>query len=480
MPLLPPAERPVTLEPEPGERRAWLDAAARFTDALLDGLDAAPALGADAGTLAALDPTVREAPRSLDAALAWLGDAARLGLQTAGPGYLASVPGGGLYASALAAFVSLVMNRFTAVANASPGLARLEHAIVDWLARELGLPAGTAGYLPSGGSLANFTAIVTARVARFGDSGDFSRATIYTSTEAHRSVAKAARLAGIPLANVREVGVDQRLRIDLAALAAAIAADRAKGGEPVLIVANAGTTNVGAIDPLERLADLAAEQGLWLHVDAAYGGAFAITPAGRRLLAGLGRADSVALDPHKGFFLPYGTGCLLVRRGDLLRAAHAESAAYLQDLAAATDTRSAAEHGPELSRNDRGVLLWLPLWLHGAAAFRAALEEKLALAGRLREGLRALPVEVPLEPELSIVTFRLPRRPDEPLSVWNDRNRSFLGAINERQRVCLSSTLLPTGLGPAFTLRACVLSFRTHGDRIDAALDDIAAACREA
>lgn len=471
------------LEPEPSERRAWLAAVADFTDALVDGLARAPAHGlgpsATAATLAALDPAVREDPRPMTGALDWLGDAARLGLQTAGPGYLAYVPGGGLYASALAGFVSLVMNRFTALANASPGLARLEHAVVDWLAAELGMPAGTAGYLPSGGSLANFTAIVTARVARFGDGGDFSRATAYTSTEAHRSVAKAARLAGIPLANVREIPVDARLRLDPEALASAIAADRRAGREPFLVVANAGTTNVGAIDPLERLADLAAAEGVWLHVDAAYGGAFALTAEGKALLSGIGRADSVTLDPHKGFFLPYGTGCLLVRRGDALRAAHAESASYLQDLAGASDTRSASEHGPELSRNDRGILLWLPLWLHGARAFRAALDDKLALARHLREGLRRLPVEVPLEPELSIVTFRLPRHDGEPLGAWNARNVSFINAINDRKRVFLSSTLLPTALGPAVTLRACVLSFRTDAERIEAALEDIAAAAAQ-
>ncbi len=474
--------RAADLEPDHAERERWLAAVTAFVHELLDGVATAPAMGpaldVTRATLARLDPAIHENARSIEASLAWLAEARTLGLQPAGPGYLAYVPGGGLFATGLASLVSLAMNRFTGLANASPALARLEHTVIDFLARELGLPAGAAGYLPSGGSLANFTAIVTARVSRLGEDGDLSKAIVYTSSEAHRSVMKASRLAGIPPKNVREIGVDAALRIDMSALAAAITRDRDAGRQPFLVVANGGTTNVGAIDPLPAIADICAREDLWCHVDAAYGGAFALVSEGRTKLAGIERADSITLDPHKGFFLPYGTGCLLVRDGAALRYAHAETASYLQDLASESSTRSSAEYGPELSRNDRGILLWLPLWLHGASAFRAALTEKLALARALREGLRKLPVEVPLEPELSIVTFRLPQD-DEPLAAWNARNLAFLGAINERRRVHLSSTLLPTALGPAVTLRACVLSFRTHAEDIAHALEDIALALKD-
>lgn len=471
---------PHPLEPDLAERASWLAAANDHVQAMLAGLAEAPASGR-AGVAAlelGIHEAIQEHGRPLKDALDWLGEARTVGLQPAGPGYLAYVPGGGLFATAVASFVSLAMNRFTALANASPVLARMEHTVIDFLAAELGLPSTAAGYLPSGGSLANFTAIVTARVARLGEDGDLRHATIYTSREAHRSVMKAARLAGIPPANVREIAVDDRLRLDVAALEASVRSDYGTGMRPFLVVASAGTTNVGAIDPLGPIADLCAELGLWLHVDAAYGGAFALTEEGRAKLAGIARADSITLDPHKGFFLPYGTGCLLVRDGAALKYAHAESASYLQDLASDTSTRSAAEYGPELSRNDRGILLWLPLWLHGAAAFRAALREKLALARVLREGLRALPIEVPLEPELSIVTFRTQRQAGEPIEAWNLRNRALLDHINGCGRVYLSSTLLPTDLGPAFTLRACVLSFRTHEAHIQHALEDVALALR--
>lgn len=466
------------LEPDHETRERWLAAATAAIQGWLDRLAAAPAMGPDdpSALLTRLDPAIDEAPRSLEAALAWLDLAKDVGLQPAGPGYLAYVPGGGLFSAGLASLLSLVLNRFTGLANASPALARIEHTVVDFLAHELGLPAGAAGYLPSGGSLANFTAVVTARSARLGDSGDYTRAVVYTSREAHRSVVKAAHLAGIPRKNVRELATDAHLRLRPDALAAALEDDHARGLTPFLVVSSAGTTNVGAIDPLHAIADLAAEFALWHHVDAAYGGAFALTSEGRRRLAGIERADSITLDPHKGFFLPYGTGCLLVREGELLRRAHAETASYLQDLAHATSTRSAAEYGPELSRNDRGILLWLPFWLHGVAAFRAALDEKLALARVLHDGLGALDLEVPLAPELSIVTFRRPRLAGETLEAWNARNRAFLAAVNQRRRVHLSSTLIATPLGDAFTLRACVLSFRTHAEHIQHALEDIAAA----
>jgi aromatic-L-amino-acid decarboxylase len=248
------------------------------------------------------------------------------------------------------------------------------------------------------------------------------------------------------------------------------------------VIAAAGTTNTGAVDPLPAIADLCAARRLWLHVDAAYGGAFVLCDEGKRRLGGLERADSLAFDPHKGMFLPYGTGCLLVRDGQKLRDAHHVSAEYLQDLAGdhGPVPWSPAELGPELSRDFRGLRLWLPLMLHGAGAFRDALVEKLALAERFTAGLErliagGLPVEIVARPQLSLVAFRAKRRSNEALPDWNRRNAAFLAALNGRQRVHLSSTLLPVADGAAFTLRVCVLSFRTHQRHIDRCLEDLAA-----
>ena len=196
---------------------------------------------------------------------------------------------------------------------------------------------------------------------------------------------------------------------------------------------------------------------------------------------GIERADSITFDPHKGLFLPYGTGCLLVRDGEQLRRAHAAGADYLQDFDAmerAGEPPSPAEHGPELSRDYRGLRVGLPLMLHGARAFRDALAEKLVLAQRLHAGLQALiaagaPLEIVAAPQLTVVPFRLQRRDGEALTTWNARSAALLQAINEHRRVYLSSTALPVADGLAFTLRACVLSFRTHARQVDACVADV-------
>jgi aromatic-L-amino-acid decarboxylase len=476
------------LEPDRTTRERWLRTLAALVEEQLEGLEHAPALGATGEEARAI---VRESrvpvsedplPGGIEQAAAVIRRAAAASYNTPGPGYLAYIPGGGLYAAALADFVANAFNRYTGIAAPAPAFVALEAEVLAWLAREFGYGSEAAGLFTTGGSLANWTAIVAARHSAFGDSGDFRGATAYASGEAHHSISKAVRLAGIPPENLRAVGVDERFRLRPDELRARIQEDRRQGRRPFLVVASAGTTNTGAIDPLEAIADVCAEEKLWLHVDGAYGGAFVLCPSGRPRLAGIERADSVVFDPHKGMFLPYGTGCLLVKKGATLRAAHAESAAYLQDISRGPDLPpSPAELGPELSRDFRGLRVWLPLVLHGARAFRDALEEKLALARSFHQGLLRLrearfPIEIVDEPQLSVVPFRLERRGGESLGDWNRRNAAFQQAINERKRVFLSSTLLPGRGGHEFTLRVCVLSFRTHASRIAQALEDVAAA----
>lgn len=478
------------LEPDRARQEAWLDSFSRFALDHLEGLERAPAVGAVGaeGLAVAREVSVplREEPLEGGVArvLSLLDRAVGASLGTAGPGYLAYVPGGGLYAAALADFVACCVNRYTGLAAAAPALCRLEADVLAWLARAFGYGQGAAGLLTSGGSMANFGAIVTARHHAFGDTDDLRGARAYASGQVHHSVAKSLRMAGVPTSGLATVAVDSRLRLDVADLERQVRADRAAGRRPFLVIASAGTTNTGAVDPLPALADLCARESLWLHADGAYGGAFVLCDEGRRRLAGIERADSVTFDPHKGLFLPYGTGCLLVREGALLRRAHHGGADYLQDFDAferGGEPPSACEYGPELSRDYRGLRVWLPLVLHGARAFREALAEKLELARLFHRGLTrlaagGLPLEAVDEPQSSTVGFRLTRRPGEPLAAWNARNAAFLAAINDRKRVYLSSTALPVEDGAAFTLRACILSFRTHRDRIEAALEDVAAA----
>lgn len=465
------------LELDEADLRAMVAAALDRICDQLRALPGQPACVTEGG--AELARSLREpAPREgapLEPLLATLFDRAlSVSFTTTSPGYLAYIPGGGLLHAAVADLIADAINRFVGLWRAAPGLVQLESNVIAWLAEVVGLPAGAGGVLTSGGSLANFSATVAAR-HRLGER--FQDGTIYTSTQAHHSVVRAALLAGFPAAQVRAVAVDasQRVRVDL--MAAAIAEDRARGLRPCMIVGSAGTTNTGAVDDLERLAELAAREQLWLHVDAAYGGCFALTQRGRERLRGLGLADSITLDPHKGLFLPYGTGALLVREPQALRRAHGLHADYLPPMQEDPDFFDFCEMSPELSRDFRGLRLWLPIKLCGLDVFAAALDEKLDLAAHAAQVLRATPgIEIVAEPQLSLLAFRhVPVALRGDVAAIDAHNQRLLAAINRRARVYMTSTLLDG----RFVLRICVLSFRTHRDRIDAGLADIEAAIAE-
>ncbi len=481
------------LAPNRQTQEHWLDAAGRFVLDHVATLERAPAVGsvgAEGNRIAGeVSLPIPETPIAggMRQALQILARALGASLNTAGPGYLAYIPGGGIYAAALADLIADGVNRYTGLAAAAPAFVRLESDVLDWLAAGFGYGPTARGIFTSGGSLANFSAVVTARHAGLDDAADLRTAIAYTSTQVHHSVRKSVRLAGVPVANVRAVPVDAQFRMQPDALAAAVQADRTRGLQPFLVVASAGTTNTGAIDPLPGIADVCTAEQLWLHVDAAYGGAFVLCAEGRARLTGIERADSITFDPHKGMFLPYGTGCLLVRDGEALRHAHRADADYLQDFEAmdrAGEPPSPTEYGPELSRDFRGLRVWLPLMLHGAQAFRAALEEKLQLARRFHSALEDLaaagaPLEIVAAPQLTVIPFRLHRQPGEAVAQWNARNAAWLEAINARRRVYLSSTALPVADGLAFTLRVCVLNFRTHARHVEACIEDLHAALSE-
>lgn len=475
------------LEPSRDTHEAWLLALSGMALDEIHGLGEAPAVGSvGAAGLDIADAVSRPIaddplPGGVDEIVRLLRTAAGASLVPPSPGYLAYVPGTALFASALADLVSGSLNRFTGLTAAAPALCRLEADVLAWLARECGYGPDARGVLLSGSSLANFAAVATAREERLDGSGDLRGATAYCSTQAHQCVERAFRLAGLPAANVRRIAVDAEWRMRPEALDAAIAADRAAGRAPVVVVVSAGTTNTGALDPLGAIADVCARHGVWLHVDGAYGGAFVLCADGRRRLEAIERADSIALDPHKGLFLPFGTGCLLVRDGAALRRAHTSHARYLQDFDALDRSREApspTEHGPELSRSYRGLRLWLPLMLHGARAFRDALAEKLDLARAFHDGLLArirdgAPLECVAPPHLSTVAFRRVRAPGEPLEAWNARNAALLARVNAGKRVFLSSTTLPVEDGGAFTLRVCILGARTHRAHVETGLSEL-------
>ncbi len=389
-------------------------------------------------------------------------------LNTAGPGYLGYIPGGGLFQSAVADLIGDSVNRYSGLFMAAPGLVQLEMNVLAWFRTITGLPATARGVLTSGGSMANLTALVTARRERLPE--NFLAGTLYVSDQTHHSVAKSALLAGFPPANVRAVPSDERFRIRLDLLEEMIDGDRQRGLTPFLVAGNAGTTNSGAVDPLPALADLARRHNLWFHVDGAYGGFFCLTERGRATLAGIERADSVVLDPHKGLFLPYGTGALLVRDGAALKRAHSVAADYMPTLDDDSALADFCELSPELTRPFRGLRVWLPVRMHGVRAFREALDEKLDLARQAADELRKIPgIEILAEPELSLLAFRYVPSGAQDGAALDHLNKKLLERINQQKRVFLTGTLLRG----RFALRICILSFRTHHDRITMAIEDI-------
>jgi aromatic-L-amino-acid decarboxylase len=392
---------------------------------------------------------------------------------TAGPGYIAYIPGGGLFHAAVADLIADATNRYVGVWAAAPGLAQLEANVVRWFCDIVEYPNSARGILTSGGSLANFSALVTARRERLAE--NFLNGTVYVSDQAHHSIHKAALLAGLPQKNVREIRSDESYRMRLDELEARIAEDRRAGFIPFLIVGSAGTVHTGAVDDLDALADLARRENVWFHVDGAYGGFFMLTDKGRERMRGIGQADSITLDPHKGLFLPYGTGSLLVRNGEALKRAHQLSADYLPAMQEDPDLVDFCLYSPELSRDFRGLRVWLPFKMHGIGVFRRNLEEKLELTHWATEQLRTIPgIEILAEPQLSIVAFRLKRAGMDVQSL-NRLNQTFLEKINERKRIYMTGTKL----GEMFALRICILSFRTHLDRMQQGMEDIRAACRD-
>ncbi len=394
---------------------------------------------------------------------AYLEDLFDSGFNAAHPGFMAYIPGGGLVTSALADWVIKTMNRYGTAYFAAPKLAELEYQVIRRFADWVGYGDHAGGVLTTGGSLANFTAVVTARRAMLPE--NFLQGVMYCSDQVHHSVTKAANLAGFSARNIRVVPSDDKFRIRLDALAEQIDTDKADGYTPFLIIASAGTTNTGSIDPLPQLAEMSAANNLWFHVDAAYGGAFVITERGKVKLDGIRHADSVTLDPHKSLFLPYGTGGIIVKDRDKLIEAHELRGDYMPDLERERAHLDPFSLSVELSREHRGLKVALPLMLHGEQAFVDALDEKLDLAAYLHERLEAMPeIEIVSAPELSTVVFRKRTSGDSEAE-----NRALLDRINAGKQVYLS----PTILKGEFVLRVSILSHRTHRAEVDQVIAEI-------
>jgi glutamate/tyrosine decarboxylase-like PLP-dependent enzyme len=453
------AARP--LEPDRGERRALGEASLEHALAYLDQVEAAPSNRPWSEVFSQrLEPEFSDAGRDAAAVLDYVATCIdRPGIATTSPRFMGYIPGGALFHSALADLLAATSNKYSGFASASPGAVRIENACTDWLAGVVGYPDGSAGTLTSGGSLANLTAIVAARDARDPDGGG----AVYLTRFAHHCVDKSLHIAGRGRAPRRVIETHDNCRMSVEALEQALEEDRRNGVRPWLVVASAGTVDTGAIDPLEAIADLCRRYGAWFHIDGAYGGLFALCEEGRARLQGIEQADSIALDPHKTLFLPYGTGAALVRDRRHLLNAFSASADYIIPLGESEVGPSPADLSPELTRHFRALRLWLPLQLAGLDAFKAAQSEKLVLARYFHARISEIDgFETCGLPDLSVVAFRFVPE-DEDADEFNER---LLRWTQQEGRVMFSGTRV----NGQFLLRCAILCFRTHIEHVDEAV----------
>ncbi|MCI0424233.1 MAG: aminotransferase class V-fold PLP-dependent enzyme [Actinobacteria bacterium] len=451
----------MTLEPDRATRAELTSFIVEYLADWHDRAATMPASGHDLTSeeLEYLQGPPAETGRDLASILEDLDLAGKAGILHPSGGHMSYIPNAGLYTAAMAEFLAAGLNRYTGVASAAPGFTAIEHGVVDWMTSLFDLGPDASGLLLSGGSMANLTGVVTARTTRLGD--DFSDGVIYVTPHTHHSVAKAARIAGFRNDQILPLAVDADLRMDPESLRARVVSDRGSGRRPFLVVASAGTTDTGTVDRLHAIAQVAEDEGLWLHVDGAYGAFYQLTERGRTVLAGLERANSIALDPHKGLSIPFGVGALVVRDEADLVDAHLGRGAYLRAEDHYQGVRDIASLGPELSRPFRGLAVWLPLQLHGVAPFRDALDLSLDLAEHAHGRLATIDgVDARWRPDLSIVAFMF----DD-----DDKGKAALEAVNRDRAVHIS----PTVVGGRFVLRLAILNRRTTVEHVDHAIDVI-------
>lgn len=392
------------------------------------------------------------------------------------PGFMAYVPGCPTFPAVLGDWLATGYNFFAGVWPVAEGPNAVELAVLEWFRQWTGMPAGSGGLLTNGGSGATLTAIIAARHAAVGDDASrLARLTLYASDQAHSAALRAAWIAGVPRSHVRVLPSDADYRLSPAVLREAIATDRAAGLIPLAAVVSAGTTNTGAVDPLDEIADVCAAERTWLHADAAYGGFAALTQRGAALLTGLGRCDSVALDPHKWLFVPFECGSLLVREPERLRAAFQVLPDYLRDVAAGQDAVNFADYGEQLTRQSRALKVWLGVKYFGLSAIRAEIDRAIDHAVLAETLVRNQPLlEVMSPAQLGVVCFRVhPAGRDDTadLDAFNERVNA---AVSADGRYLISSTRLRG----VFTLRLCILGYRTTAADVEGLVETVVACAR--
>ena len=396
------------------------------------------------------------------------------------PRFFGWVQGTGTPTGALAELLAATMN--PNVGGRNHVAIYVERAVIAWFRDLFGFPKTASGVLTVGTSAANLIAVVSARTRAFGPNareiglqGSTKRLVGYASSSTHGCVRKAFEIAGLGSNALHILPVDARHRVDPEALSAAIARDRANGLEPFLVVGNAGTVDVGAIDPLDALADIAQREKLWFHVDGAFGAPGVLAPTLRPMLSGLERADSIAFDFHKWIHVPYDAGCVIIRDGELHRAAFASDGPYItrMERGLASATPWFTDYGIDLSRGFRALKIWFTIQEHGAERIGQAIETNVrqaAMLGDLIDRHERFELLAPVQTNVVCFRCRPPGMNEAELDAFND---TLVIAVQESGRAVVSSTTVNSRRA----IRVCIVNQRTTDEDVRqtlAALEELA------
>ena len=449
------------LEPSRDLRNKYLDSVRAFTHEFIGSLDNVVTFNTNAVNKEALG--LNNEKKSIDKIVNLINDeVAKKGMKPASGGHLGYIPGGGIFTASLGDYLADITNEYAGMYYASPGGVTIENEVIDWMKTLFNFPKSSVGNLTSGGSIANLIALTAARDKHRIKNAVIEKSVIYTSEQIHHCVHKALRIIGLEDVQIRYITLDSNSKIIPEVLEQQVIEDKGKGLNPFVVIASAGTTDTGAIDPLEEIGNIAKRHGLWYHVDAAYGGFFVLVDSVKDKFKGLDMADSLVIDPHKGLFLPYGLGAVLVKDKQAVYHSNHYRANYMQDAIKDNFPVNPADVSPELTKHFRGLRLWLPLQLHGIEPFKACLEEKLLLTHYFRQELQKIGFVLGPEPDLSVSYFWYPAE-NVDQNIFNER---LMQAIHEDGEIFLSSTLI----NGKFVIRMALLSFRTRLDHIDRAV----------
>ncbi len=448
------------LEPTQLERQDYNSEINRYASNFISSLEDRPAYSK--GNANAAELAIKNKKQSLTSLLeTYTKEVVEKGIIASSGGHIGYIPGGGIFTAALADYIVDITNEYAGIHFGSPGAVTLENELINWMKTVFRFPKDTVGNLTSGGSIANLIALTAARDKHQIKNEKITKSVVYLSSQVHHCIHKALRIIGLEDVIVRHIDLDKNHKIDTEKLDLLIKTDFSSGLNPFLVIASSGTTDTGAVDPLDEIGNISKKYNLWYHIDGAYGGFFILVDDKKELFKGIEKADSLVIDPHKSLFLPYGLGAVLIKDKSAVYHSNHYFANYMQD-AFNDEVINPADVSPELTKHFRGLRLWIPLQLHGIEPFKACLEEKLLLTEYFRQELKELGFELGPTPDLSVSYFWYPSKTIDQ----NTFNKKLLEYLHEDGTVFLSSTVLNN----KFVIRIAILSFRTKKETIDKAM----------